>query len=423
MEQTTRSKPDLIDEIMKGSTKNKSWSPAETRTYKAKLENMDQDNLQKMYATFSSFDKEAAADQVLSGRGETMSMSDIKKLIIDIVENKTKNFEGLLNSKVAGVETQILDIINKNTRTVTVKLNDGSVKNLGIQHEKFPSLLKLAAARTISGPLNIWLTGPAGSGKTTAAQNTAKALGLEFYFNGAVDTEYKLTGFIDAQGRMIKKAFRQAYEKGGVYLFDEVDASLPGALLAFNAALANGYADFPDGQVTRHPDCVIIAAANTWGLGANSDYVGRNRLDAAFLDRFVQLSWSYDEALENNLATCKPWAKFVQTVRKNASRNGVKVVISPRATYHGSALLETGQFTLDEIIDMTLKKGLSDDQWNIIKGTTIELVRDLEEFKKVLEIRMEDKSMNTVENNLNDETRNDATNDLKVKASIKKKVA
>ena len=131
------------------------------------------------------------------------------------------------------------------------------------------------------------MVGPAGSGKTTAAHEAAKALGIPFYFTGAIDSAYKLTGFIDAQGRTVRTAFREAFEHGGVFLFDEMDSSMPAALLAFNAALANGHADFPDGIIKRHPDFRAIAACNTFGGGANRQYVGRMQLDAASLDRFA----------------------------------------------------------------------------------------------------------------------------------------
>jgi hypothetical protein len=173
----------------------------------------------------------------------------------------------------------------------------------GTQHKAFKSLVMLAMA--LNGEdKNIWLAGPAGSGKTTAARKLADALDLgeRFDFNGAIDTEYKLSGFVDAKGRVVSTAFRKIWENGGVYLFDECDASMPGALLAFNAALANGVAAFPDGSIKRHPETVIIAAANTWGFGGDANYIGRAKLDAAFLDRFVTLAWGYDEDLERTIA-------------------------------------------------------------------------------------------------------------------------
>ena len=55
---------------------------------------------------------------------------------------------------------------------------------------------------------NVALVGPAGSGKTTMAENIAQELGLDFYFTGALMHEYKLTGFIDAHGTVVRTPFR-----------------------------------------------------------------------------------------------------------------------------------------------------------------------------------------------------------------------
>jgi hypothetical protein len=165
---------------------------------------------------------------------------------------------------------------------------------------------------------------------------------------------------------LVSTAFREAYEQGGVYLFDEVDGSLPAATLAFNAALANGFADFPDGRVERHADFICIAAANTYGGGATFEFVGRNKQDGAFVDRFATLRWDVDEALE--LAACSntAWTKKVQRWRANAASKGLKVIISPRASFYGALLLQTG---LDEeiVTDMTVVKGMTPDQWASIR--------------------------------------------------------
>jgi cobaltochelatase CobS len=242
-----------------------------------------------------------------------------------------------------------------------IKQIDGSVQTLGMSHAKLETLIKVCSAR-----VNVLLVGPAGSGKTYAAEQVAKAFSLPFYFNGAISSEYKLSGFIDAQGRLVSTAFREAYENGGVYLFDEVDGSLPAATLAFNAALANGFADFPDGRVNRHDDFICIAAANTYGGGATFDFVGRNKQDGAFMDRFATLRWDIDEALE--LAACPNtgWVRKVQRWRANAASKGLKVIISPRASFNGAKLLSAG---LDEptVAEMTVVKGMTPDQWASIR--------------------------------------------------------
>jgi cobaltochelatase CobS len=250
------------------------------------------------------------------------------------------------------------------TKIVVERRENGTstTHDLGLQHKTFPKLLNMAQARTQDGyPLNIWLAGPAGTGKTTAARKLAEALGRPFYFNGALDTEYKLTGFTDANGRIVSTAFREAYATGGVYLFDEIDASLPPAVLALNAGLANGHCDFPGGAVERHADFLCIAAANTYGSGADMDYVGRMKQDAAFLDRFVFCPWEIDEGLETALCDVPGWADRVQHLRACAKRAGLQIIISPRATYHGAALIRAG-FTQSEAEDATIWSRLKTDQ-------------------------------------------------------------
>lgn len=235
-----------------------------------------------------------------------------------------------------------------------------------LEHKTYRRLLQLCQMRGFQGePPNIWLVGPVGSGKTSAAAQVAQDLGLPFHFNGAVDNEYKLRGFLDAQGRLISPPFRKAFEHGGVYLFDECDASMPGAVLAFNAALSNGACDFPDGEVKRHPDCIIIAAANTWGQGATHEYVGRMKQDAAFLDRFIQLAWDYDENLEQAMSGNRHWTTRVQVIRAAIAELKIQHIVSPRASYWGAALLAAG-VPEDEVLRLKVRGSLNDRQWQQI---------------------------------------------------------
>lgn len=247
-------------------------------------------------------------------------------------------------------------------RPIEVRMPDRAGVNVGVQHRQFPEVLQ-----TLTACGQVWLAGPAGSGKTTIAEACAKALNLPFHFNGAIDSPYKLAGFIDAQGRIIRPAFREAYEHGGVYLFDEVDASLPSAVLAFNAAMANGKYDFPDGTVERHKDFYCIAAANTFGLGAADDYVGRMKQDAAFLDRFPSILLDYDEELEAAIAGNRDWVTYVQSCRRAAKARGLRVVISPRASIFGSRLLAAGM-PRERVEEITIRKGMSAEHWATIRN-------------------------------------------------------
>lgn len=280
----------------------------------------------------------------------------------EIVEPMLHDFGGKLlcavDAKVAAIPA----------REIIVKSERAEVKLEGLQHHQFETLLRTCAARQPDGHrLNVWLYGPPGTGKTTAARNVAKALNLPFYCNGSLSTKYELIGFIDAGGKYQSTPFRQAWEQGGVYLYDEFDGSDPKAGVAFNAALANGVMAFPDGMVERHPDCVVIAASNTIH-GATSEFTGRMKPDAATLDRFVILEWGIDDALEEAMApNHKSWVKTVQKVRAKVREKGIKVQITPRATLYGASLLEQGM-PMDMVKSAVLRKGMTTEQWNLIEG-------------------------------------------------------
>jgi hypothetical protein len=219
-------------------------------------------------------------------------------------------------------------------------------RDLGVQHRLFPDLLRFLRLRDPKGNrFNVWISGPAGSGKTSAAEAAADALGLKFYPQGAVSAEHLLFGFTDANGRTHRTPFREAWEHGGVFVLDEADGCDPVALLALNAALANGVCTFPDAVIRRHADCVIVATANTWGTGPSAEYVGRSRLDAASMDRFrLRLDWGYDEAMEAAIVgeTGAPWHRFVVGLRRKAAEIGAKIMLTPRLTIAGAALLADG---------------------------------------------------------------------------------
>lgn len=241
-----------------------------------------------------------------------------------------------------------------------------TTRDLGAQHQCFKKLLRACQARLPNGfRPNVWLTGPAESGKTTAVENVAKALDLPFASDGSLDADYKVLGFKNAQGEFVSTEFLRVFEFGGIYCADEIDNWLPSALLSLNSALANGWISTSRGMIKRHENFVAIACANTWGLGATNDYVGCTKLDAASLDRFQpKIDWPIDESLEQSIASGLgglDWCKIVQEVRRNARAQGLQIVISPRATYAGIALLSAG-FEQREVIDMTFAAGLKPEQ-------------------------------------------------------------
>lgn len=273
----------------------------------------------------------------------------------------------VLSHVMAAVETRL-----ETVSTVRIELAREGVAvgaSDGHYHPLFATLCRALASRQADGfAPNVWIAGPAGSGKTYAAKSFAKAAGLPFHFNGSVSMPHELLGFIDAAGTYHRTPFREAFENGGVYVFDEVDGSENGALLSMNPALANNRCTFPDKAMERHKDCIIIATANTWGMGATAEYSGRARIDSAFLDRYpVRLFWTYDTALEVAISGNPDFARRVQAARERARAAGLKVLISPRATMAGAALI-AGGMSPDDAAALTYLANLSDEQKKIIEG-------------------------------------------------------
>ncbi|MGH7193864.1 MAG: AAA family ATPase, partial [Candidatus Saccharimonadales bacterium] len=240
---------------------------------------------------------------------------------------------------------------------------------LGVQHKNFAMLFKACQAREVSGNrLNIWLYGPAGTGKTHAAHAVASALSLPFQSNGTMLTEYSLSGFIDAGGRYHRTAFREIFEHGGVYLGDEYDAWDPKAAMYLQAALSNGYTRFPDGMVKRHSDAIIIFGANTVGKGATAEYSTRNKIDDANGNRMVYIPWPLDEALELAISPDPKWTARVQVMRSRVRERALKGhLITPRQALQGAALLQVG-LEWEQVEEMVLRRGLSDDHWESIRS-------------------------------------------------------
>ena len=63
--------------------------------------------------------------------------------------------------------------------------------------------------------------------------------------------------------------------------------------------------------IDMHPDFKVVCAGNTFGSGSTLQYTGRNKLDAATLDRFMIIEWDYDKELEKNLIKDKNLLEFL----------------------------------------------------------------------------------------------------------------
>lgn len=241
----------------------------------------------------------------------------------------------------------------------------GEHKFEGITHEKFDQVLTM-----VYNNIPAYLAGPAGAGKNVICKQIAEGLGLDFYFTNAVTQEYKLTGFVDANGNYQDTQFFKAFTKGGLFFLDEMDASIPEVLVILNAAIANRYFDFPKhGKVEAHKDFRVIAAGNTLGTGANSDYTGRYCLDRASLDRFALIDIDYSPKIEAAVTeNDTQLVEFCHAFRDIVDRSGIQCLFSYRSLERIHKLSKDKTLSMQDIFNIALLKGLDKDDIVVIKA-------------------------------------------------------
>lgn len=225
-----------------------------------------------------------------------------------------------------------------------------------IEPDEFEMVLRMCKAG-----IPVLMIGPAGSGKTTMGELVARDLKLPFGViscSGGMTT-MDLIGSLMPTGaggsfEFVASKFTEMCQRPGVFLLDEIDAADENLLLVLNAAIAQREFQIPTlniqtlpvfkqkkifkeveeafqekvlevlgtehirsvsdlmrvvgdevfhainntiSTIKLHPEFKILAAANTFGTGADRVYVGRNQLDEASLDRFragrVEVDYSF----------------------------------------------------------------------------------------------------------------------------------
>lgn len=213
----------------------------------------------------------------------------------------------------------------------------------------------------------IYLAGPAGSGKNFTVEQIAKELGWDFYFSNSVQQEFKLTGFIDAAGDFHDTEFYKACtsENESVFFLDEMDASISEVLVLLNAAIANGYFEFPTGRVDLK-NVHFVAAGNTVGSGSDEMYTGRMVIDQATLDRFAIIEFGYDTNIEMAMAeNDDDLVDFIHSLRKSSESQGIRATFSYRCITMAKKLENAGM-PLVEVIKIAVVKGLDSDTINTL---------------------------------------------------------
>lgn len=153
------------------------------------------------------------------------------------------------------------------------------------QHGHYAYIRKLIECRVPT-----MLVGPAGSGKSTVVKRIARDMALPYgevpMTAGATPSwlfgSHTLDGFIS-------RPFVEIYKGGGIFNFEEIDASDPNMLLVVNNALESDslFNPMTGEEITRHPDFIPVSTANTFGTGTGRRMFGaRAKLDHSTIDRW-----------------------------------------------------------------------------------------------------------------------------------------
>ena len=306
----------------------------------------------------------------------SMLVEQVKNAVLTSVVPKMAELNDLTREEIMENIKPMLEEFAKSggaaKREITVKIDDMTTKIEGLTHPKFERVLKYVANHH-----NVYLYGPAGSGKNVICEQVAQALGVPFYYQNTIITKFDVTGYKNAAGEFEETEFYKAWTQGGVFMLDEADNACAEALVTLNAALANGYYSFPGiGRVECSPNFYCVAAGNTNGQGATDEYCGRYKMDESSRDRFAFVDIDYNPEIEEGI--CNGHADvldFVRELRGICKEQRISLICGYRAIKNLTIFYDDDAAA---IIDDFILKGAE-------KDTVREIARRLEGDNKYCE--------------------------------------
>lgn len=227
---------------------------------------------------------------------------------------------------------------------------------------------------------NIWLVGPAGCGKSTITRNIAKELDMPYYCIscGVGTSATEFIGYKYPQREATK--FADYYSKKSIILIDEMTALDPSVAQILNSALANDEIETTTGLVKRHPECIIVATSNTFGNGADRQYVANNQLDSSTIDRFIGGIIEVDYSKEFESQYDSEVVEYVNYLRNVIKNNQLRRVCSTRMIQNISKIKASGYTDWKEVCTLNW----TESEKSILVNTNTEYKEPKELFKAML---------------------------------------
>ena len=288
-------------------------------------------------------------------------------------------------AKIDDLTAQVEELKNKPTTSgtvinITIDGKKTETKVNGIVNPKFARILKYLA----NGE-NVYMYGPAGTGKNVTAKQCAEALDMPIFYNNTIYTKYDLCGYMDANGQYVPTTFYNFMKAPkGLYFMDEYDNSQSSALVCFNDVLEDKKYTFPNGETLYlDENHKIIAAGNTNGQGATEEYNDRYVIDESNRSRFMFVSVTYDPAVEKSIVgESTDILDFINDLRRVRDEIGIKLILG----YREIKRLKTYEDDDDpaELLDNMLIKGMEQDTINEIASRLYGKTKWHEAFKSLV---------------------------------------
>lgn len=250
-------------------------------------------------------------------------------------------------------------------------------------------------AMWIACDVPVMLTGAAGTGKNKLVQQLGTYFDMPVLVINSIQDASEIQGYKTIDGTYAETPFIvfskycMEKDKQGIVLFDEIDNGDASAMVTVNDAIASREITLADNSHVDLHNIRFMANANTWGTGATDEYVGRNQLDAATLNRFVVVEVDYDERVEDSICEDKEVLSFIQQFRQALKTCGIKHVVSYRNIEQVTKAFNYQKDNLNKqvktrILKQCLFKNLTGDDLSQVVGYIDnreykEIVKDLSE--------------------------------------------